>query len=125
MKNKNNYRPLRKTDSILVCLASEHGNGMQREYLVLINARLMQEINLANNTMKVYQRAEDEEPLQEYHAWKHGQLNELGYRACSFDKYLVAQDTLHSRLKPKQPASVRLRTTCYRNTPLTGGVVTL
>ncbi|PRY10319.1 hypothetical protein CLV24_11447 [Pontibacter ummariensis] len=119
---KLNYRPLRKTDEHLVCFQSLDGNGQDREYLVMLDQHTMQEVNLTSNTTWLYHNSE--KPLPEYAAWKLGRLQVLGYRICTFEAYLFAQDTLDSRLKPKPaPVDVKVRFTHFKNHPLTEGTV--
>lgn len=110
---KRKYRPLSKSDTPLVCFVAEHGNGMNRQYLVLLSSQVMQEIDLSNNTCRVYEQKD--EPLAEYANWKNGKMKEQGYRQCPVDHYLLAQNTLEARLKESAAKKPSVRHTHFRN----------
>jgi len=88
------YQPLAHTLTPLVCLVSDDGNGEDREYLCLLSSTHMVEVNLKDNTHARYRGARGE-----YRAWKDGQLYQLGYRVCSYARFLAAQETYLERKK--------------------------
>jgi len=119
---KTHYKAVTRNTPYLACFQSEDGKGINREYLILLDPHTMQEVNLKNNTCRVYQSKGE---LNEYDAWVHGCLEEIGYTEVPFANYLLAQNKLDGRLKPAKPVQVKVKATRFGTTWLTQGTVTV
>lgn len=87
----------------LACYKSEHGNGIDREYLILLDKATSQEVNLQENTLIRYTNKQGE--LCEY---LHPEImQEVGFLPCDIREYINAQDELQKRREAHAVSSLQ------------------